>query len=138
MNIREHLATTGVNPAKLAAQGWTFSSENLGFTASISVLIPFVLPSAALFLFLALTEKDHSKPWIKAIREDAIRRENERFADPAYAERFGLFSGALWITAITLFVLLTLLTGIKFSWLAFPAALVGQMLLLAGFSKKRD
>jgi len=133
-----YFATASLSPAELAARGWTFSPENLGFTAAISVLIPFVLPSAALLIFLALTEKDHSKPWAKALREDAIRRENERFADPAYAERFGLFSGALWIAAVTLFVLLFILTGIKFSWLAFPVALVAQMLLIAEFSKKRN
>ena len=133
-----YFAVTGARPAELAAQGWRFSPENLGFTAAISVLIPFALPSAALLIFLALTEKDRSKPWVRAIREDAARRENERFADPAEAERFGLFSGALWIAGVTLFVLLTILWGFKFSWIAIPAALVGQMLFLAGFSKKRD
>ncbi|MDR1961122.1 MAG: permease prefix domain 1-containing protein [Gracilibacteraceae bacterium] len=116
-------------------QGWTFSPENLGFTAAITVMMSFVLPSAALFIFLMLTEKDRSKPWVVALREKEMRNEQERFASVKEQERFGLFSGAIWIMAIAIFVLLTIILGIKFSWLAIVAALVGQMLLQAAFSK---
>jgi MFS family permease len=133
-----YFATTGVSPAELAAGGWMLSPDNLGFTAAISVLIPFVLPGAALFVFLILTEKDRSKPWVAALREQAMQYEHERFANAKAAERFGIFSGALWIAGMALFVLLTITVGIKFSWLALVAALVGEMLLLAGTSKKND
>jgi hypothetical protein len=64
-----------------------------------------------------------------------MRQEHERFANVKEAERFGLFSGALWIAAISLFVLLIITVGFKFSWVALAAALAGQMLMLAAFSK---
>lgn len=131
-----YFAAASVSPAQMAADGWASSAGNLGFTAAIAVLIPLALPAAALFVFLALTEKDRDKPWFAALREESMRRESEWFANPREAERFGLFSGALWISAIAIFVLLTFLTGVKFSWLALVAGLVGQMLLLAGFSKR--
>jgi hypothetical protein len=96
-----------------------------------------VLPSIAFGVFLVLTEKDRSKPWIIALRNEAIRRESERFANPAQEERFGLLSGALWISAAAVFVLLTMTIGIKFSWLVFVAAVVGEMIVLSAFSAKR-
>jgi riboflavin transporter FmnP len=53
------------NTAEIAEHGWTNSIQNLGFTAAIGSTIPFILPSAALFVFLVLTEKDRRKPWVK-------------------------------------------------------------------------
>lgn len=113
----------------------TYFVTPLGLPHAIATLIPFVLPSLALGIFLILTEKDRSKPWMIKLRKEAFERERTRFASPAQQERFGLVCGALWIGAITLFILLTLTVGIKFSWLAFPAALIGQMLVLSAFSK---
>ncbi|MDR1134128.1 MAG: permease prefix domain 1-containing protein [Synergistaceae bacterium] len=130
-----YFGTTGASPAELASGGWALAPENLGYTAAVTVLVPFVLPAAALFIYLALTEKDRAKPWVAALREKAARQEHERFANVKEAERFGLFSGALWIAAISLFVLLIITVGFKFSWLALAAALAGQMLMLAAFSK---
>jgi hypothetical protein len=102
---------------------------------AVASLIPFALPGAAFGAFLILTEKDRSKPWVRARRAEYMELERERFGNPAEEERFGLFSGALWFAAIAAFVLLTILFGFKFSWLAFAAALVGQMLVLARFTK---
>jgi hypothetical protein len=100
-----------------------------------ATLIPFALPGAAFGAFLILTEKDRSKPWVIKLREEHMQRARERFGNPAREERFGLFSGALWIAAVAAFILLTLLFGFKFSWLAIVAALVGEMLLLGAFTK---
>lgn len=107
-----------------------------GLMEAVAGLIPFALPGAALGVFLILTEKDRSKPWVLARRTEYMKRERERFGNPAEEERFGLFSGALWLAAIAAFVLLTILFGFKFSWLAFALALVGQMLVLARFTGK--
>jgi hypothetical protein len=73
-----------------------------------------------------------------ALRQREMQNALNRFANPKEAERFGLFSGAIWVAAIALFVLLTILVGILFSWLAIVAAIVGQMLLLAEFSKEDE
>ncbi|MDR3289315.1 MAG: permease prefix domain 1-containing protein [Peptococcaceae bacterium] len=101
---------------------------------AVATLIPFILPSLALGAFLLLTEKDRSKPWVVAQRNEFRQRELERFANPVQAERFGLVCGALWIAALAAFILLTITVGIKFSWLAFAAAIVAQLLVQANFA----
>lgn len=115
----------------------TYFEDSAGLPYAIATLIPFILPSSAFGAFLILTEKDRSKPWVKKQREEYIKRSRERFGDPAQEERFGLFSGALWIAAIAVFILLTMLFSLKFSWLAIAAALIGQMLVLGMFTKSK-
>lgn len=115
----------------------TYFEDSAGLPYAIATLIPFILPSSAFGAFLILTEKDRSKPWVKKQREEYIKRSRERFGDPVQEERFGLFSGALWIAAIAVFILLTMLFGLKFSWLAIAAALIGQMLVLGMFTKSK-
>ncbi|MDR1655436.1 MAG: permease prefix domain 1-containing protein, partial [Treponema sp.] len=46
-----------------------------GVMEAIAVLIPFVLPGAALLAFLVLREKDRSKPWVRSRREEMIKQE---------------------------------------------------------------
>jgi hypothetical protein len=41
----------------------------------------------------------------------------------------------MWIAVIACFILLTITVGIKFSWLTIAAALIIQMLVMAGFTK---
>jgi hypothetical protein len=104
-------------------------------SATFATLIPFFLPGAALAIFLILTEKDLSKPWVAKLRQEALESARERFGGPARQERFGLICGAIWIAAIAAFILLIITVGFKFSWLAFAAALVTQLLVQAAFSK---
>ncbi|NLM46689.1 MAG: hypothetical protein GX200_07805 [Firmicutes bacterium] len=115
----------------------TYFKANAGLPYAIATLIPFVLPSLAFGAFLILTEKDRRKPWVIKQHEERRKRSHERFGDPAQEKRFSLFSGALWIAAIAAFVLLTILFGLKFSWLAIVAALVGQLLIQAMFTKAK-
>jgi hypothetical protein len=56
--------------------------------------------------------------------------------DPVIASRFGMFSGAIWIFAAGLFILLGFLIGFKFSWLVFVFAIAFQ-LLVQGFMYKQ-
>ena len=114
-----------------------YFDKSAGLPYAIATLIPFILPSGALGAFLIMTEKDRSKPWVRQQREEAIKHSWQNFASPAQMERFGLFSGAIWIAAAAVFVLLTILFGLKFSWLAIVAALVGQMIVLAMFAKSK-
>jgi hypothetical protein len=67
----------------------------------------------------------------------AVKREMEIWNNPAAAARFGLFSGAIWIFAIGLFILLGFLIGFKFSWLVFVFAVAIQ-LLVQGLMSKPD
>jgi hypothetical protein len=50
--------------------------------------------------------------------------------------QFGLVSGAIWITAIAIFIVLTVKIGIFYSWLAFAAAIAVQLLVQAKFFTK--
>jgi hypothetical protein len=103
--------------------------------STIAILIPFVLPGTALLAFLVLTEKDRLKPWAKEFRRGAVKREMEMWNNPAVAARFGLFSGAIWIFAFGLFIMLGFIIGFKFSWLAFVFAVAIQLLVQGVMSK---
>ncbi|MDR2491642.1 MAG: permease prefix domain 1-containing protein [Spirochaetaceae bacterium] len=102
------------------------SLENHSIVAALGTLIPFALPSIALFVYLGLSEKDRSKPWMRKRREEEMKKYS--FAsDPAAAAQFGMYCGALWMLAIALFLLLGFLIGFKYSWLVFVFAIPVQL-----------
>ena len=107
----------------------SLNGGGLEILGAISVLIPFVLPGIGILAFLGLTEKDRLKPWAKDFRDKTVKREMEMWSDPATAMRFGVFSGAIWIFAVGLFLLLGFLIGFKFSWLVFIFATAFQLLI---------
>jgi hypothetical protein len=49
---------------------------------------------------------------------------------------FGMISGAIWIAAIAAFIVITMKTGLLYSWLAVVAAIVAQLLTHARFLAK--
>ena len=114
----------------------TAESGRLKWLAAISSLIPFLLPGIGILVFLGLTEKDRLKPWAKGLRDNAVKNEMEIWNDPVMATRFGLFSGAIWIFAAGLFILLGFLIGYKYSWLVFIFATAFQLLVQGLLSKK--
>jgi hypothetical protein len=132
------VAGEGLITAELAAHGVAFSAGNLSLMTAVSTMIPFIVPSVALFVFLVLTEKDRRKPWAVKHANEYRRQEAAFFADPAQATRFGLISGAIWITAIALFIVLTMNIGILYSWLAFAGAIVVQLLIQASFMRGKQ
>ena len=91
--------------------------------AALGVLIPFVLPAISLLIFLILTEKDLKKPWVKLLYE----KEAMLFINHATEMRFGMFSGAIWITAFALFILFGFIVSFKISWLVFLFATAVQL-----------
>jgi len=112
--------------------------KGLGFVPVISLMIPFVLPGGGILAFLILTEKDRLKPWAKNFRDETTAREMAMWNDPATATRFGMFSGAIWISAIGLFFLLGFLIGFKFSWLFFIFATAFQLIVQGVMSKQGE
>lgn len=104
--------------------------------AVIATLIPFFLPGSVVLAFLILTEKSRHKPWVVEQEAAWAERMKEQFADPYAATRFGLFSGALWIFAIALFVALGFMIGFGYSWLVFLLAVAVQMLIQASMMPK--
>lgn len=117
---------------ELAAHG---GGANASLASAISVLLVFALPGAALGIFLALTEKDRKKPWMKKQIAESAAQMKSPFSSQVSATRFGLFSGALWIAAVAAFLVLSITVGFTFSWLALAAALILQLLLLAAMTK---
>jgi hypothetical protein len=105
------------------------TGHSISLISVISMLIPFVLPGIGILVFLVLTEKDRLKPWAKDFRQKAVEQEMAMWQDPATATRFGVFSGAIWIFAAGLFILLGFLIGFKFSWLVFIFAVAFQLLI---------
>ncbi|MCL2270169.1 MAG: permease prefix domain 1-containing protein [Treponema sp.] len=102
----------------------------------ISMMIPFILPGGGLLTYLIFTEKDRLKPWAKDFRNKAVKDEMAIWQDPATASRFGMFSGAIWVFAIGLFLLLGFIIGFKFSWLVFVFAVAFQLLIQGVMSKR--
>ena len=110
----------------------------------IGLVIPFILPGVGMLVYLVFTEKDRLKPWAQSFYRKAALNEKEletaiitALHDPIMAVRFGLFSGALWISAMGLFLLLGFVIGFKFSWLVFIFTIAIQLLLVQGFMFKR-
>jgi hypothetical protein len=88
----------------------------------LGTLLPFLIPGAALLVFLILTEKDRRKPWARV-------RPAAEWPDPAAETRFGLFSGAIWLFAAGFFFLLGCLWTFKLAWLIFIFAVAVQLVL---------
>jgi hypothetical protein len=105
----------------------TYFATDRGLMEAAATLIPFFIPALALFFFLRLTEKDTRKPWAREQYEKELRVSREMWSDPVVAARFGMVSGAIWIFAAGLFLLLGFLVGFQFSWLVFVFAVAVQL-----------
>jgi len=95
----------------------------------ISVIIPFILPGIGILVYLVLTEKDRLKPWAKNLHNKTVEGEMAIWNDPVKAGRFGMFSGAIWLSAIGIFFVLGFLIGFKFSWTVFLFATAVQLVV---------
>jgi hypothetical protein len=107
----------------------TFFATARGLMEALATLIPFVLPGIGLLVFLILTERNRLKPWVTDRISEEAKKAQEIWKDPALSARFGMFSGAIWILALGLFVLLGILAGFQFSWFVFVLAVAVQLVL---------
>jgi hypothetical protein len=105
----------------------TYYATDRRLMEAVATLIPFAIPGLGLLIFFILTERDTRKPWARAQYEREARVNMAVFSDPVTAARFGMISGALWIFAVGLFILLGFLSGFQFSWLVFVFAVAAQM-----------
>jgi hypothetical protein len=105
----------------------TYFASDRGLMEATSTLIPCFIPGMALLIFLQLTEKDYLKPWARARYEKGGRVSREVWSDPVIAARLGMVSGAIWIFAAGLFILLGFIIGFQFSWLVFIFAVAVQL-----------
>lgn len=103
--------------------------ENNNPVAILGVLIPFVLPGILVIAFLILTEKKRFKPWL--MQEHAKHREayTGYYGDTEQMTKRGMLSGALWIGAMGVFVIVWILTNILYALPVFLFAIVGELLI---------
>jgi hypothetical protein len=109
---------------------------NLTTVSVAAPTIPFILPGVAILIFLGLSEKDRRKPWAKGFHGKAVYQQTAMFKDSQTEMRFGLFSGAIWLFAFGLFVLLGITISFWVSWTVFVFAVAFQLLLQGLMSKK--
>ena len=112
-----------------ATSVFIFSPSEWGLVSALAVLIPFLIPGIGILVFLCLTEKTRLKPWAADNYKEMYHP--EFWQDPVQAARFGLFSGAIWISAIGIFIALGLAISFKYSWLIFIFAVVIQLVIQA-------
>jgi hypothetical protein len=116
----------------------TYFATDRGLMEATATLIPFSIPGLALLIFLQLTEKDYLKPWARARYEKEARISREMWSDPLITARFGMVSGAIWIFAAGLFILLGFLIGFHLSWLVFVFAVAIQLAAQSMMMKPRS
>jgi len=98
----------------------------LGLLAAAVIL---VIAGAMAMIALGVTQTNRLKPWV--LSQNRQYELEDRFSqDPVAAARFGLYTVIIWIVAITLFVVLSVLVGFVWSWLALVAGLVTFFLVL--------
>jgi hypothetical protein len=116
----------------------TYFATDRGLMEATATLIPVFIPALALLIFLRLTEKDYRKPWARARYEKEARISRELWSDPLAAARFNMVSGAIWIFAAGLFILLGVIIGFHLSWLVFVFAVAVQLAVQSMMMKPRS
>ena len=116
---------------------FSFTLSEWGLVSALGVLIPFLIPGIGLLVFLCLTEKSRLKPWAAAHYKEMYVNP-ELWQDPAQAARFGMFSGAIWICSVGLFIALGLAISFKYSWLIFIFTVAVQLLIQALLFKPKE
>jgi hypothetical protein len=97
------------------------------YSSAIGAFIIFALPAFVIGLFLILTEKNRRKSRV-IVKDDKLEKDTMLFR---------LYSGALWISAISLLVAFWIFLEMKFAWLSILIALVIQLIIQARFMKSK-
>jgi hypothetical protein len=100
-----------------------------------------VLGGVIAFIALGITQTNRTKPW--ALAQNRQYEIEDGFSqNPAAAARFGLYTVVIWVLAVAAFVVLSIVVGFVWSWLALVAGFVifflvlARMLFPAGSGKK--
>jgi hypothetical protein len=101
------------------------------FFMVFAALMPFVIVSSAVFIYLGLTEKSRLK-----MSPEWVKQWVEYYSNPHVMMLRGAISGALWIFSIAAFFLVAFIWGWKLSWIVFVIAIGLQVLFEAFFATK--
>ena len=131
MPLRRALGYSGA--ALLAIAGLEVTGLFIGKQSTpelFSAGLTAALLSLMAFIWLGVTQTNRQKPWVKDLNK-AYAFEDRFSQDPAAAARFGIYTVVIWVAGIGLFVLLSIVVGFVWSWLALLAALLVFFLVLA-------
>ena len=122
---------TGILMFGLFSSGFVYFSETELF-AVLASCMPFVIPSAVIFIYLGLTEKSRSK------MDNAWQKQwIEYYSNPKSMMIRGNISGALWIFTFAAFLILGFTIGWRYSWIVFIVAVGFEVLIESFFMSKK-
>lgn len=98
----------------------------------ISALMPFLVISIAIFIYLGLTEKNRLK-----MGPEWKNQWVQYYTNPQTSMVRGNISGALWIFSIAIFFIIGFGWSWKYSWIVFIVAVGFEILIEAYFASKR-
>lgn len=113
----------------LTTSAMLYFLDYTGMNTALGTLIPFVLPGLGVLVFLLLTEKKRHKPWVIEEREMTMERYAKVYRDPIRKEQRGMLSGALWMMAFALFLLIGFLAGWKYAMIVILFAIAAEILI---------
>ena len=118
------LASYGLGFAGLVALGalpmWCVVFAALGVIASI-----------ILFAFLAASQTNRHKAWVRQAQHDALHASNRFEDEPETAARFGIYTAVIWTVTFAVIVVLVFTVGWWWAPLAFVGGFALMMLVLA-------
>lgn len=97
----------------------------------VAVAALSVVAAVILFSFLAATQTNRHKAWVRAIQRTQPAMSNRFTDEPEAAARFGIYTVVNWIVSFAVFVVLSFTIGWTWSWLALLGGCVVMMLTLA-------
>src|SRR5699024_3931848 len=106
-------------------------------TAVIAVGAALVIVAAGGFAGLGASQTNRSKEWTRRLH-DADDAKDAFSHDPTTAARFGIYTLAIWIVAVSAFIAATLTAGFRCSSLSLIAGLVVFMVVLARMQFPRN
>lgn len=123
------LATTIILFGVFAA-GYMYFTDNKLFVV-VATLMPFLLASTIIYIYLGLTEKSRKKM-------DSVWQKQwvENYSNPNTLLIRGNLSGALWILSIAAFFFIGFNIGWKYSWIVFVIAVCCELLIEAYFATR--
>jgi hypothetical protein len=118
------LGLAGAGCVAAASPDWT-----MGWLVAGGVML---IASAAAFTYLGVTQTNRHKPWVVRMQHEHEHELVDVFAgDPAAAARFGMYTAAIWLSALAGFAVLTFTVGWAWSWLSLLGGLLLMLITMA-------
>ena len=90
-----------------------------------------MIAAIILFAFLAASQTNRHKAWVRQAQHDASQVGNRFEEEPETAARFGIYTAVIWTLTFAVIVVLVFTVGWWWAPLAFIGGFAAMMLLLA-------